>query len=56
MTGIHNLFKLFMSEVDYWAIFDNSETPRKKIAVGGRNVDIEIYHHKLYENIKAYVK
>ena len=29
---------------------------RKKIAVGGRNVDIEIYHHKLYENIKAYVK
>ena len=36
--------------------FDNSETPRKKIAIGGKNADIEIYYHKLYENMKAYVK
>jgi len=27
--GINNLFKLFMPIVDYWAIFDNSGTPRK---------------------------
>ena len=56
VAGINNLFRLFMDEVDYWAIFDNSETPRKKIAIGGKNADIEIYYHKLYENMKAYVK
>ena len=56
VAGINNLFRLFMGEVDYWAIFDNSETPRKKIAIGGKNADIEIYYHKLYENMKAYVK
>ena len=56
VAGIKNLFELFMSEIDYWAIFDSSETPRKKIAVGGKNADIEIYHYKLYENMKAYVK
>lgn len=56
VAGINNLFKLFMSQVDYWAIFDNSDTPRRRIAVGGKNVDIEIYNHKLYENMKSYVK
>lgn len=56
VAGINNLFKLFMSQVDYWAIFDNSDTPRRRIAVGGKNVDIEIYYHKLYENMKSYVK
>ena len=55
-TTASNLFRLFMGEVDYWAIFDNSETPRKKIAIGGKNADIEIYYLKLYENMKAYVK
>jgi len=34
----------------------NSETPRKKIAIGGKNADIEIIYHELYEKIKAYVK
>ena len=56
VAGINNLFKLFMRQVDYWAIFDNSDTPRRRIAVGGKNVDIEIYNHKLYENMKSYVK
>ena len=42
--------------IEAGAIFDNSETPRKKIAIGGKNADIEIYYHKLYENMKAYVK
>lgn len=55
-AGINNLFKLFMPIVDYWAIFDNSETPRKKIAVGGNNADTEVFYPELYNNMKAYVK
>lgn len=55
-AGINNLFKLFVPAVDYWAVFDNSETPRKKIAVGGRNADTEVFYPDLYENIRRYVK
>ena len=40
----------------YWAIFDNSETPRKNIAVGGKSSDVEIFYSALYENILSYVK
>ena len=68
VAGIKNLFNLFIPVVDYWAIFDNSETPRKKIAIGGKDADTEILaiggkdadteilYHELYEIIKAYVK
>ena len=31
-SGIKNLFNLFMSEVDYWDIYNNSKYPRKQIA------------------------
>lgn len=55
-ASINNLFKLFMPIVDYWAIFDNSETPRKKIAIGGKDADVEIFYNELYSNIKNYVK
>ena len=55
-AGINNLFKLFMPIVDYWAIYDNSETPRKRIAVGGKNADVEIYYSELYDIIMNYVK
>ena len=55
-AGIKNLFNLFMPSVDYWAIFDTSGTPRKKIAFGGKNAKTEIFHQELYENMKNYVK
>ena len=56
IAGINNLFKLFMPIVDYWAIFDNSDTPRKKVAIGGKNVDIEMFCPELFEKMKANVK
>jgi len=55
-AGINNLFKLFMPIVDYWAIFDNSEIPRKKVAIGGKDADADIFYCELYENMKTYVK
>ncbi|MBQ9668516.1 MAG: zeta toxin family protein [Prevotella sp.] len=55
-AGIDNLFKLFVPAVDYWAIFDNSESPRRKVAVGGRNADTQIFENDLYEKIRSNVK
>ena len=55
VAGINNLFKLFMPIVNYWAIFDNSETPRKKVAIGGKDSQTEIVNIELYNNIKNYV-
>ena len=56
VAGINNLFKLFMPIVNYWAIFDNSETPRRKVAIGGKDSQTEIVNIELYNNIKNYVK
>ena len=39
VAGINNLFRLFMNEVDYWTIYDNSEYPAIQIAIS-RNNDI----------------
>lgn len=55
-SGINNLFRLFMPVVDYWAIFDNSETPRRIVATGGRKSKTEITEHELFTKIKDYVK
>ena len=56
VAGINNLLKLFMPIVNYWAIFDNSETPRRKVAIGGKDTQTEIVNKALYDNIKHYVK
>lgn len=55
-SGIKNLLHLFMSEVDYWDIYDNSEIPRKQIACGGKNVETIIYEKSLFSKIQEYVK
>lgn len=55
-AGINNLFEHFMSEVDLWMIYDNSTTPRKFVAKGGRSVDFAVYSEKTYNKIKAYVR
>lgn len=55
VAGIRNLFKIFMSEVDLWMIYDNSCTPRTFVAKGGRATDVEIVSKMTYNKIKAYV-
>lgn len=55
-SGIKNLLHLFMSEVDYWDIYDNSEIPRKQISCGGKNVETIIYEKSLFSKIQEYVK
>ena len=56
LAGITNLFRLFISEVDYWGIYDNSEQPRIKIASGNKGKEIEIFDKKLYKSIQEYVR
>ena len=55
LAGINNLFKLYMKEVDIWAIYDNSEQPRERIAYGGKDIDTVICNETKYKEIKKYV-
>ena len=56
VTGINHLFHLFITEVDYWGIYDNSEQPRKKIASGSKGNGLDIFNEELYQSITDYVK
>lgn len=56
VAGIKNLFQLFMNEVDYWDIYDNSENPRIQIACGGANAQTEICDVILYKELRKYVE
>jgi len=56
VAGIRNLFRLFMREVDYWEIYDNSEYPAVQIATGGKNEKTEIIIETTYNKIAEYVK
>ena len=56
VAGISNLFHLFMKEVDYWDIYDNSEYPRKQIACGGKNAESVVCEESLFNQIQNYVK
>lgn len=56
LAGIRNLFRLFLPEVDYWDIYDNSDTPRVQIACGGKNADTIIRNIAKYDKLKEYVK
>lgn len=55
-AGIRNLFTLFMSQVDYWDIYDNSEYPRKQIACGGKHADTIIKEESIFNLIRNYVE
>lgn len=54
--SINNLFKLFMSEVDSWEIYDNSIFPSVHIAAGGKDCETSIYVETTYKTIANYVK
>ncbi len=56
VAGINNLFKLFVPLVDYWAVFDNSDTPRRTVATGGLKAKTEIMENVSFEKMKSYVK
>ena len=56
IAGISNLFRLFMSEVDSWEIYNNSVFPAVQIAAGGKGDEISIFVESTYNKIADYVK
>ena len=56
VAGIRNLFRLFMNEVDYWVIYDNSEFPAVLVATGGKDDRLNIMSESKYKAIADYVK
>ena len=56
VAGIRNLISLFMNEVDYWVIYDNSEYPAVQVATGGKNEKVAIMLETTYQTITDYVK
>ena len=56
VAGICNLFRLFMSEVDSWEIYDNSKYPAIQIARGGKDDETSIIVESTYKTIADYVK
>lgn len=56
VAGIKNFFQLYMKEVDYWDIYDNSDPPRIQIACGGREADTIVYDELRLNLIQSYVK
>ena len=56
VTGISNLFRLFMNEVDSWEIYDNSKYPAIQIARGGKDDETSIIVESTYKTIAEYVK
>lgn len=53
-NGIDNLFKEYMSIVDYWIIIDNSGKRGSLVAEGGTNVVTKIHNKVTYNKILEY--
>ncbi|MCR5191871.1 MAG: zeta toxin family protein [Bacteroidales bacterium] len=51
IAGITNLFNIYIPEVNYWSIYDNSESPRIIIARGGKQLDSTIYEENVYNKL-----
>ena len=56
ISGIDNLFNLYVKEVDYWDVYDNSDNPRIQIACGGRDAETIVFDDSLFKQIQSYVK
>ena len=55
-AGISNLFNLFMTEVDSWMIYDNSDNAREKIAWGSISDECVVLNELKYKIIQSYVR
>lgn len=55
VSGINNLFNLYVPAVDCWVVYDNSVSPRAAIARGGRNAQTIVYNNDLFKQMKSYV-
>ncbi len=47
-SGLKNLFQMYSQIVDFWALFDNSDVPSRKIAYGWKSGQITILEDETY--------
>ena len=53
-AGIHNLFNLFMNEVDVWVLYDNSNNRGERVAFGGKTIPTKISDKVKFKIIEHY--
>ncbi len=51
-SGLRNFFLMYTKLVDYWAFYDNSDCPSRKIACGWKDGRIQISETEIYNNFK----
>lgn len=51
-SGLKNLFQLYMDTVDFWALFDNSDCPTRKIAYGWKGAETTILDNETFNRLK----
>jgi predicted ABC-type ATPase len=52
LSGIQNLFNLYIPITNYWMIFDNSNPEISLIAEGNYDIDINIQNNRIFEQLK----
>ncbi len=50
--GLRNFFLMYTQLVDYWAFYDNSDCPSRKLASGWKDGRIIISENEIYNNFK----
>lgn len=50
--GLKNLFQLYIQTVDYWVMYDNSDSPTKKIAYGWKDGHTTILEDETWNRFK----
>ncbi len=51
-SGLKNLFQMYMQVVDYWAFYDNSDCPSRKIACGWKDGQTLVLEADTYKKFK----
>lgn len=55
-AGITNLFSLYMNNVDYWLLIDNTAGTCDYVAEGGKETNVIIFNQETYHKIQQYVR
>lgn len=55
-AGINNLFTLYMKQVDYWLLINNTKGESEYIAEGGKEISTEVFDWNTYYKVKQYVR
>ena len=51
-SGLKNLFQLYIDTVDFWALYDNSDCPTRKIAYGWKGAETTILDEETFNRLK----